>query len=186
MDDKYNEIIDFSELHSFQDRPFKQLSSGMKSRLAFSIACLVKPDIIILDEVLSVGDGGFKKKSGMKMKEILNSGVTGIIVSHSIEQIRELCNKVLWLDHGKQIVFSYDVQSICNAYEEFLVNHKVPDTADDIDYLSQSFIERKEKESAQISNDMNKLFKTLEKSDRDAAIKASYKFLKKHSPKLLR
>ena len=186
MDDKYNEIIDFSELHSFQDRPFKQLSSGMKSRLAFSIACLVKPDIIILDEVLSVGDGGFKKKSGMKMKEILNSGVTGIIVSHSIEQIRELCNKVLWLDHGKQIVFSYDVQSICNAYEEFLVTHKVPDTADDIDDLSQRFTDRKEKESSQNLNDTNKLLKALEKSDKNAAIKASYEFLKKYSSNLIK
>ena len=84
MDEKYQEIIQFAELENFQDRPFKHLSSGMKSRLAFSIACLVSPDILILDEVLSVGDGAFRKKSGRKMKQILNSGVTGILVSHSI------------------------------------------------------------------------------------------------------
>ena len=101
MDKMYDHIIDFAELKDFQDRPFKQLSSGMKSRLAFSIACLVNPDIIILDEVLSVGDGAFRKKSGNKMKEILSNGVTGILVSHSVSQVREMCNKILWLDHGK-------------------------------------------------------------------------------------
>ena len=101
MDQMYDEIISFAELQDFQERPFKQLSSGMKSRLAFSIASLVNPDILILDEVLSVGDGTFRQKSGNKMREILANGVTGILVSHSIDQVRELCNKVLWLDHGK-------------------------------------------------------------------------------------
>ncbi|MBQ7417911.1 MAG: ABC transporter ATP-binding protein, partial [Acidaminococcaceae bacterium] len=87
MDQKYQEIISFAELEDFQDRPFKQLSSGMKSRLAFSIASLVNPDILILDEVLSVGDGSFKEKSRNKMLDILSSGVTGILVSHSISQV---------------------------------------------------------------------------------------------------
>ncbi len=119
MDEKYEEIIAFAELQDFQERHFKQLSSGMKSRLAFSIACLVNPDILILDEVLSVGDGAFRKKSGNRMKEILNNGVTGILVSHSLEQVRELCNKVLWLDHGKQIAFG-DAGPICDQYAEFL------------------------------------------------------------------
>ena len=89
LDEKYDEIIAFAELEKFQDYYFKQLSSGMKSRLAFSIACLVNPKILILDEVLSVGDGAFRKKSGDKMKEILDSGITGILVSHSIDQVRE-------------------------------------------------------------------------------------------------
>ena len=93
--DKYDEIISFAELEEFQDYTFKQLSSGMKSRLAFSIACLVDPDILILDEVLSVGDGEFKKKSEARMMKIISSGVTCILVSHSIDQVRELCNKVL-------------------------------------------------------------------------------------------
>lgn len=119
MDEMYDQIISFAELQDFQDRPFKQLSSGMKSRLAFSIACLVKPDILILDEVLSVGDGAFRKKSGDKMKEILARGVTGILVSHSVSQVREMCNKVLWLDHGKQLAFG-ETKEICDQYEAFL------------------------------------------------------------------
>ena len=84
MDETYEQIIEFAELEEFQDRPFKQLSSGMKSRLAFSIASLVRPDILILDEVLSVGDGAFKKKSEAKMREIIGSGATTILVSHSL------------------------------------------------------------------------------------------------------
>lgn len=120
MDETYDEILSFAELKDFEDRPFKQLSSGMKSRLAFSIASLVQPDILILDEVLSVGDGAFRKKSEAKMREILSSGATTILVSHSIKQVRELCNKILWLDHGKQIIFDDDVQGICDRYERFL------------------------------------------------------------------
>ena len=119
MDEKYNEIIEFSGLHEFQERPFKQLSSGMKSRLAFSIASLVNPDILILDEVLSVGDGAFKKKSEAKMKEIISGGATTILVSHSLEQVRKMCNKVLWLDKGNQIAFG-ETQSICDEYQRFL------------------------------------------------------------------
>ena len=94
----------------------------MKSRLAFSIACLVSPDILILDEVLSVGDGAFRKKSGDKMREILAGGVTGILVSHSIGQVREMCNKILWLHKGEQIAFGTDVNGICDAYEQFLAS----------------------------------------------------------------
>lgn len=123
MNEKYNSIIEFAELENFQEHPFKQLSSGMKSRLAFSIACLVDPDILILDEVLSVGDGAFRQKSGDKMKEILARGVTGILVSHSIGQVREMCNKVLWLDHGRQLAFG-ETQPICDEYEAFLKGKK--------------------------------------------------------------
>ena len=119
MDEKYNEIIEFSGLHEFQERPFKQLSSGMKSRLAFSIASLVNPDILILDEVLSVGDGAFKKKSEAKMKEIISGGATTILVSHSLEQVRKMCNKVLWLDKGNQIAFG-KTQPICDEYQRVL------------------------------------------------------------------
>lgn len=124
MDEMYDRIIDFAELREFENRPFKQLSSGMKSRLAFSIASLVQPDILILDEVLSVGDGAFRKKSEAKMREILSSGATSILVSHSLNQIRELCSKVLWLDHGHQIAFGSDVQAICDRYEAFLAGKK--------------------------------------------------------------
>lgn len=119
MDETYDHIIDFAELREFEDRPFKQLSSGMKSRLAFSIASLVKPDVLILDEVLSVGDGAFQEKSAKKMREIISQGATTILVSHSLEQIRNLCNKVLWLDHGKQVAFG-DVTEVCDLYERYL------------------------------------------------------------------
>ena len=120
MDDTYEQIIDFAELKEFEDRPFKQLSSGMKSRLAFSIASLVQPDILILDEVLSVGDGAFRKKSEDKMKEIITGGATTILVSHSIQQVREMCSKILWLHKGRQIEFGDDVQAICDRYQTFL------------------------------------------------------------------
>ena len=126
MDDTYEQIIDFAELKEFQDHPFKQLSSGMKSRLAFSIASLVKPDILILDEVLSVGDGAFRKKSEEKMREIIKSGATTILVSHSLEQIREMCSKILWLHKGKQIAFGDDVQGICDQYQAFLEGGELP------------------------------------------------------------
>lgn len=119
MDDRCDEILEFAELTQYADRPFKQLSSGMKSRLAFSIASLVNPDILILDEVLSVGDGAFAAKSAQKMREIIHSGATTILVSHSLPQIRELCNKVLWLDHGQQIDFG-DTEPICDKYQALL------------------------------------------------------------------
>ena len=120
MDDTYDSIIEFSELREFENRPFKQLSSGMKSRLAFSIASLVNPDILILDEVLSVGDGAFRKKSEAKMKEIIHGGATTILVSHSLSQVRSMCNKILWLDRGKQVVFGENVNQICDDYQKFL------------------------------------------------------------------
>lgn len=119
MDETYNEIINFAELKDFQDRPFKQLSSGMKSRLAFSIASLVQPDILVLDEVLSVGDGAFRKKSEEKMREIIKGGATTILVSHSVKQVLEMCNKVLWLEKGEQIAFG-DTKILCDLYQQFL------------------------------------------------------------------
>ena len=120
MDDTYDSIIDFAELKEFEDRPFKQLSSGMKSRLAFSIASLVNPEILILDEVLSVGDGAFRKKSEAKMNDIINGGATTILVSHSLGQVRSMCNKILWLHKGRQITFGSDVKKICDDYQSFL------------------------------------------------------------------
>lgn len=120
MDETYKYIIDFSELKAFEDRPFKQLSSGMKSRLAFAIASLVKPEILILDEVLSVGDGAFAAKSSKKMREIIKAGATTILVSHSMFHVRSLCNKILWLDRGRQIAFTDDVAGVCDSYEAYL------------------------------------------------------------------
>lgn len=119
MNETYDSIIDFAELKEFQDRKFSHLSSGMKSRLAFSIACLVKPDILILDEVLSVGDGAFRKKSEKKMLEVIGGGATTILVSHSLAQIRRMATKVLWIEKGEQMAFG-NTKEICDRYEEFI------------------------------------------------------------------
>ena len=120
MDKAYDEIISFAELERFQDWQFCQLSSGMKSRLAFSIASLVQPDILILDEVLSVGDGAFRAKSEAKMREIIRRGAATVLVSHSPAQVREMCSKVLWLHRGEAVAFGRDVEEICDRYEDFL------------------------------------------------------------------
>ena len=130
MNQQCAKIIEFAELQEFENRPFRQLSSGMKSRLAFSIASMVSPEVLILDEVLSVGDGAFRKRSEKKMLEIINGGATTILVSHSLDQIRSLCNKVLWLDHGKQVAFG-QTQPLCDLYEQYLVTKKLP-TAEEL------------------------------------------------------
>lgn len=122
MNQTYESIIDFAELKEFEDRKFSHLSSGMKSRLAFSIACLVKPEILILDEVLSVGDGAFRQKSEKKMLEIIKGGATTLLVSHSLEQIRRMATKVLWLNKGNQVDFG-ETKEICDKYATFL-KHK--------------------------------------------------------------
>lgn len=101
MDDKVEEIIEFSELKDFIDIPVKNYSSGMYARLGFAIATSVEPEILIVDEILSVGDYKFQEKSKNRILEMMNSGTTIIIVSHSVDQVRELCNKVIWLDKGK-------------------------------------------------------------------------------------
>lgn len=187
MDEKYDEIIHFAELGEFQDRPFKQLSSGMKSRLAFSIACLVNPDILILDEVLSVGDGAFRKKSGDKMRQILDSGVTGILVSHSLGQVRELCNKILWIDHGHQVGFSDNVKLYCDAYEEFLETKKLPKNHEDIIRLADALLKRKKRKAALArQNEAEKLKSALVKANSKEAVEAAVAFLKETAPALLK
>lgn len=186
MDEKYAEIIEFAELQNFQDRAFKQLSSGMKSRLAFSIACLVNPDILILDEVLSVGDGAFRKKSGNKMKSILSSGVTGILVSHSIPQVRELCNKILWLDHGKQVAFTDEVELYCDAYEEFLQTKKLPENHAQVELLASDHLDRIREEREQSAQmEAQKLRAILEEGKDDQALEAALTIVRKQRPDLL-
>lgn len=187
MDEQYEAIIGFAELGDFQDRLFKQLSSGMKSRLAFSIACLVQPDILILDEVLSVGDGAFRKKSGDKMKEILASGVTGILVSHSLSQVRELCNKILWLDHGKQVAFTDKVKQYCDAYEEFLVTKKLPKDDAEIAKSAQAWqIRQKKKREEAAKTEAQKLQAVLERGTSKAALEAALAIVRKQKPELLK
>ena len=120
VDEKYDEIVEFSGLEKFIDVPLKNYSSGMKARLGFSIATVVEPEIMILDEVLSVGDARFKKKSEAKILNMFENHVTVLFVSHSIGQVRSMCNKVLWLHRGEQVEFGSDVQGICDRYQKFL------------------------------------------------------------------
>lgn len=117
--EKYKDILEYAELNEFENRAFKQLSSGMKSRLAFSISCLMEPEILILDEVLSVGDAAFRAKSEATMMNIIKNGCCTLFVSHSLPQVRRLCNKVLWLDKGKQIAFG-DVNTVCDKYDRYI------------------------------------------------------------------
>ena len=100
IDSKFEDIVEFSELRDFLDVPLKNYSSGMTARLAFAVATMTKPDILIADEILSVGDFLFQQKCEKRMAELMSGGTTVILVSHSIEQIERMCNKVAWLDHG--------------------------------------------------------------------------------------
>ena len=115
LDSKFDEIVEFSELKDFLDVPVKNFSSGMTAKLAFSIATIVDPEILIVDEILSVGDLRFQEKSKNKMMEMIKGGTTVLYVSHSLESIKELCNKVIWLDHG-QVVKNGNTKEICDEY----------------------------------------------------------------------
>lgn len=115
--EKYDEIVEFSELGEFIDVPLKNYSSGMKAKLGFSIATVVDADILILDEVLSVGDAKFKKKSEKKMMSLFEKGVTVLFVSHSLNQVKRICNKAILLEHGK-IIAQGDIADVCAIYEE--------------------------------------------------------------------
>ena len=113
--EKFDEIVEFSELKDFLDVPIKNFSSGMTAKLAFSISTIVEPEILIVDEILSVGDMKFQEKSKKKMMSMIEGGTTVLYVSHSLESIRDLCTKVIWLDHGK-IVKMGKTKEVCNAY----------------------------------------------------------------------
>lgn len=117
LESKYDEIVEFSELEEFMEIPIKNYSSGMTAKLGFSVATVVNPEILILDEILSVGDVKFQKKSGDKLKSMMGSGTTVLLVSHSTSKIRELCTRAIWLDKGK-IVMDGDVDYVCDAYIE--------------------------------------------------------------------
>lgn len=116
LKEKYDEIVAFSEIEQFINVPLRNYSSGMIARLAFSIATVVEPEILIVDEVLSVGDAAFQEKSKRRMMELMSGGATVIFVSHSLAQIRELCSRVVWLDHG-HVKMCGDTQTVCDAYE---------------------------------------------------------------------
>ena len=115
--EQFDEIVEFSELHDFLDVPLKNYSSGMVARIAFAIATITKPDILIADEILSVGDFLFQQKCEDRMQKLMSGGTTVILVSHSIEQIERMCNKVAWLEHGR-IKMNGPTEEVCAAYKQ--------------------------------------------------------------------
>lgn len=120
---KYSEIVEFSELTEFINQPLKNYSSGMIMRLAFSIATVVDPEILIVDEILSVGDAYFQEKSYNRMRELMSKGTTVFLVSHNINQVREICNKVLWINRGVQQMYG-NTDDVCDKYIESLELHE--------------------------------------------------------------
>ena len=116
LDAKFQEILDFSELGDFINIPIRNYSSGMLARLAFSIAAVVKPEILIVDEILAVGDAQFQEKSKRRMMELMGGGTTVLLVSHDIEQVKELCRRVVWLEHGRVREIG-EAKEVCGAYE---------------------------------------------------------------------
>lgn len=121
LDSKFHEIVEFSELRDFLEVPVKNFSSGMTAKLAFSIATVVNPEILIVDEILSVGDIKFQEKSKKKMMEMIKGGTTVLYVSHSLQSIKDLCTKVVWLEHGKVIKIG-DTKEICDEYYKAQMN----------------------------------------------------------------
>ncbi|WP_330646045.1 ABC transporter ATP-binding protein [Butyricicoccus faecihominis] len=116
LTEKYEEILEFSELGKFIHQPIRNYSSGMLMRLAFSVATVVNPEILIVDEILAVGDADFQKKSRNRMMELMAGGTTVLFVSHTMSQIREMCNRVVWIEHG-ELVDLGPAREICNRYE---------------------------------------------------------------------
>lgn len=119
LESKYDEIVEFAEIGEFIDVPMRNYSSGMKARLGFSVATVVQPEILIVDEVLAVGDAMFQRKSLNRMMELMSGGATVLFVSHSLEDIRSLCNRVAWLDHGELKMYGPS-DEVCDAYEASL------------------------------------------------------------------
>lgn len=117
LESKYDEIVDFAEIRDFIDMPIRNYSSGMMARLAFSIASVVQPEILIVDEILAVGDVAFQEKSFNRMKELMTGGATVLFVSHDLEKIEEMCDKVIWLNKGKVVMFG-DTEDVCNEYRK--------------------------------------------------------------------
>ena len=115
IQEHFDEIVDFAQIGQFLDSPLKNFSSGMKARLGFSVATMVKPDILIVDEILSVGDYKFRQKCEKRMQELLDDGTTLLYVSHNISEVRRLCDHVVWLDKGEARMIG-DVETVCDAY----------------------------------------------------------------------
>ena len=119
MDQHYNEIVEFAELHDFMNMPIKNYSSGMAARLGFAIATIVRPEILIVDEVLAVGDAAFQEKCQKRMQEMLAGGTTLLFVSHSIEDVKTLCDHAIWLNKG-HVMMQGNASEVCSAYMKSL------------------------------------------------------------------
>ncbi len=117
LQSKFNEIVEFAEISEFIDMPIRNYSSGMMARLAFSIASVVQPEILIVDEILAVGDVAFQEKSFNRMKELMSGGATVLFVSHDLDKIEEMCDEVIWLDKGK-VVMKGKTRKVCEAYRK--------------------------------------------------------------------
>lgn len=117
MKEHFDEIVDFAEIHNFIDSPLKNFSSGMRARLGFSIATMVKPDVLIVDEILAVGDIKFRQKCMERMDQMLANGTTLLYVSHSINEVKRLCDHAIWIDKGN-MVMQGEVNEVCDAYTE--------------------------------------------------------------------
>ena len=115
MEEHFDEIVDFAELWDFLDVPMKNYSSGMQARLGFAVATMVRPDILIVDEILAVGDYKFTQKCNARMREMLDSGTTLLLVSHSIDDVKTMCNRAVWIDKGNMMMQG-DAQEVCDAY----------------------------------------------------------------------
>ena len=150
IDEKYDEIVEFSELGEFIDVPVENYSSGMRSRLGFSIATVVSPKILILDEVLSVGDAKFRKKSEKKVMSMFDSGVTVLFVSHSLEQVKRLCDKAMILDHGKLIAYG-SIDEVAPKYQAMIDAYEAenPKTKSKKGKVKKKVVFREEKEMAE-------------------------------------
>lgn len=140
LEKKFDHIVEFAELKDFIDQPVRTFSSGMMMRLAFSIATQVDPEILIVDEILSVGDSHFRQKSEGRMREMMSGGTTVLMVSHVLAQIRSMCNHVIWLDHGK-VIMDGDAKTVCDAYEGLIDFDNAPKfeigrTMDDIQRIT--------------------------------------------------
>lgn len=148
IESKYDEIVEFSELGHFIDVPLKNYSSGMRARLGFSIATAVDPDVLILDEVLSVGDAKFRTKSLKKVQSMFEKGVTVLFVSHSIQQVKAICDKAILLDKGK-IIAEGDVEEVSAIYEEMTAgkrNTKAQKMKEEREFLSKAITNKKDAE----------------------------------------
>jgi lipopolysaccharide transport system ATP-binding protein len=118
MQDHYDEIVEFSELKDFMKMPMKNYSTGMQARMGFALATLVKPDIMIVDEVLAVGDAAFQRKCEKRLREMMEDSTTLLLVSHDNETVKRICKKAIWLRKG-ELIMAGDVNEVCNAYEEY-------------------------------------------------------------------